>query len=154
MTSGWLEVVGYFIEDGRHPPTDNCWCPYILKEQINSEFTGLSLSTASLVYIHLLSAYILLSVIFSHLGNLEQHSSWLNTTCRHLINIKPPQTWGLRLHSWSGCGQLQGWRTRMGRVRTCKHYLFRFLLFSNIKPGDVIIESSKWQYCQALAPNP
>ena len=101
--------------------TDNCWGPYFLEEQIISEFTGLSLSTASLVYIHLLSAYILLSVIFSHLGNLEQHSSWLNTTCRHLINIKPPQTWGLRLHSWSGCGQLQGCRNRMVRVRTCKH---------------------------------
>ena len=103
--------------------TDNCWGPYLytLKVQIDSEFTGLSLSTASLVYIHLLSAYILLSVIFSHLGNLEQHSSWLNTTCQHLINIKPPQSWELSLHSRLGCGQLQGWRNRMGRVKTRKH---------------------------------
>ena len=51
-------------------------------------------------FVHFLSAYILLSVIFSHLGNLEQHSSQLNTTCQHLINIKPPQTWGLCLLSW------------------------------------------------------
>ena len=71
-------------------------------------------------FVHFLSAYILLSVIFSHLGNLEQHSSQLNTTCQHLINIKPPQTWGLCLLSWFvdnlRGGGIGGERQAVGKV--------------------------------------